>query len=298
MSEYNQGFAYEEQVGPSAVGRSVLEYLAGRYRHSSAAEWAERVRGGQVRLDGVTAAPSDRLRAGQHLVWRRPPWREPRVPLDFAILHADADVLAVAKPRGLPTMPAGGFLTHTLLGIVQRCHPEAVPVHRLGRGTSGVVLFARSSAARRRLPGAWQAHAVRRVYRALATGRPKDDELVIDVPIGRVPHPLLGSVHGVAADGRSARSTVRVVARGTAASLVTVEIATGRPDQIRIHLAAAGHPLVGDRLYAAGGRPFAGTTVLPGAGGYHLHAERVEFPHPRTGELVVVTCLPPPALRS
>ena len=147
--DYNQGFAYREQIGPRAVGRSVLEHLATRYRHSTAEEWARRLGGGEVRLDGAIAAPSDRLRAGQQLVWHRPPWQEPPAPLDFAILYVDADVLAVAKPRGLPTMPAGGFYTHTLYWQVRRRYAGAVPVHRLGRGTSGIVLFARSEAARR-----------------------------------------------------------------------------------------------------------------------------------------------------
>src|SRR5882762_1732079 len=106
-SEHNQGFAYEEHLGPKAAGRSVLKHLTEQYRHSTAAEWERRIRGGQVELDGLRAAVTDRLRAGQRLIWNRPPWREPQVPLDFALLHADADVLAVAKPSGLPTMPAG-----------------------------------------------------------------------------------------------------------------------------------------------------------------------------------------------
>ena len=227
MSEYNRGFAYEEQIGPRAIGRSVLEYLTARYRHSSAAEWARRLRAGEVHVDGVIAAATDRLHAGQRLVWHRPPWQEPSVPLGFAILHADADVLAVAKPRGLPTMPAGGFLTHTLHAVVRRRHPEAVPVHRLGRGTSGVVLFARSERARHRLPEAWQDGGVRRLYRALVAGRPAPGRFAIDLPIGPVPHPLLGSVHAVHPAGRRAQTTVRTLRASADASLVEVEIETG-----------------------------------------------------------------------
>ena len=172
MAEYNQGFAYEERVGASIAGRSVLEYLAERYTHSTVAEWACRIRSGAVRLDGMRAACGDRLRTGQRLTWHRPPWREPSVPLGFAVLYADADVLAVAKPSGLPTMPAGGFLTQTLFAEVRRRFPDASPVHRLGRGTSGVVLFARSVRARRNLARAWGAAHVVRIYVALVEGRP------------------------------------------------------------------------------------------------------------------------------
>ena len=298
MSALNAGFAYVEQIGAAAAGRSVLEHLAGRYRHSTIAEWRRRLDAGEVRLDGGIAAPADRLRAGQRLIWHRPPWREPAAPLDFAVLHRDADVLVVAKPRGLPTMPAGGFFTHTLQWQVQRRDPDAVPAHRLGRATSGLVAFARSAAARRGLPRAWQAGAVVRIYRALVQGRSSAAPFTVDLPIGLVPHPVLGSVHGARAGGKPARTHVRTLVGGDVASLVEVEIATGRPDQIRIHLAAAGHPLVGDPLYGAGGLPIAASRALPGDGGHRLHAMRLELPHPRTGLRTIVECPPPAELRA
>jgi 23S rRNA pseudouridine1911/1915/1917 synthase len=279
------------------AGRSVLEHLAERYRHSTATEWESRIRRGQVRLDGIRASSTDRLRAGQLLIWNRPPWREPWVPLDFALLHADADVLAVAKPRGLPTMPAGGFLTHTLFWEVRRRFPEASPVHRLGRGTSGVVLFARSARARRSLAGAWRAEHVARIYLGLVEGRPARRRFAIDHPIGPVAHPLLGTVHGVSAGGRPARTIVHTLCAEAHASLVEVRIETGRPHQIRIHLAAAGHPLVGDPLYGCGGLPRPGSRALPGDGGYLLHAARLVFPHPASAVLTTVECAPPPGLR-
>jgi 23S rRNA pseudouridine1911/1915/1917 synthase len=293
----NQGFAYVEQIGPGAVGRSVLAHLADRYRHSTTAEWARRLDAGEVQLDGVAAAPADPLRAGQRLTWHRPPWREPAAPLDFAVLHRDADVLAVAKPRGLPTMPAGGFFTHTLHWQVHRRHPEAVAVHRLGRGTSGIVLFARSVSARRGLPRAWSAGEVVRVYRGLVRGRPSAETFNVEMPIGTVPHALLGTVYAACAQGKPARTHVRTLAFRDDTSLVEVQIETGRPDQIRIHLAVAGHPLVGDPFYGAGGLPRPDGRALPGDGGYRLHAIRLEFPHPRTRARAVVECPPPPELR-
>jgi 23S rRNA pseudouridine1911/1915/1917 synthase len=96
------------------------------------------------------------VRAGQTLVWRRPPWEEPAVPLAFAVLFRDDHLLAVAKPRGLPTMPAGGFLTHTLLHLVQARFPGATAMHRLGRGTSASCCSRRTGEARRALAKAWR----------------------------------------------------------------------------------------------------------------------------------------------
>jgi 23S rRNA pseudouridine1911/1915/1917 synthase len=293
----NAGYEYHEQVGPEAEGRSVLAWLALRHVHSSAAEWARRIERGEVRVDGAAATAGQGLRRGQRLSWRRPPWEEPPVPLAFAVLFRDEDLLAVAKPRGLPSVPNGGFLEHTLLHRVRRVHPEAVPLHRLGRGTSGLVLFARTPLARRRLAAAWREGRVVKEYRALVAGAPGAASFAIATPIGLVPHPRLGRVHAAAAAGRPAVSQVEVLACDGARALVAVRILTGRPHQIRIHLAAAGHPLVGDPLYASGGLP-GPDPALPGQGGYRLHARRLAFEHPRTGRPVELVCSPPPDLLS
>jgi len=223
--------------------------------------------------------------------------------LDAAVLHEDELLLAVAKPRGLPTMPAGGlYLEHTLLAVVRRRAPGASPMHRLGRDTSGVVLFARTAAAAGTVQAAFRARRVTKVYRALCAGHPALDAFTVDAPIGEVDHPLLGTVHAAAAGGRQARSHVRVLERrgdvsAPPSALVEVEIETGRPHQIRIHLAHAGHPLVGDPLFGPGGVPRPGTRALPGDPGYLLHAWRLELEHPGDGRRLVIECAPPPALR-
>ncbi|HEV7731193.1 MAG TPA: pseudouridine synthase [Candidatus Binatia bacterium] len=293
----NAGHAYVETIGPRDAGATVLHHLATRHRHSSAAVWAERIEAGQVLVDGRVPVAVMRLRAGQRLVWHRPPWHEPAVPLGYAVLAMDDDLLAVAKPAGLPTAPAGGFLAHTLLRCVRDRHPEATPMHRLGRGTSGIVLFARTERARRALARSWRAGLVERVYRALVTGHPSAADFTVETPIGPVPHPVLGTVHGASAGGRPARTDVHVLDTSGDATLVEVVIATGKPHQIRIHLAAAGHALVGDPLYGHGGLPRPGITALPGDGGYHLHAVRLAFPHPASGLRTVVECAPPLVLR-
>jgi 23S rRNA pseudouridine1911/1915/1917 synthase len=282
----NDGYEYREQVEPRP-GETVLAYLARRHPHSTAETWAARLAAGEVSLDGRVASEGVALRSGQRLVWRRPPWEEPAVPLAFAVLFRDAHLLAVAKPRGLPTMPAGGFLTHTLLHLVQAHLAGATAMHRLGRGTSGLVLFARTAEARRAVAKAWRSGAVVKRYRALVSGRPARDAFDVDAPIGLVDHPRLGRVYAAVREGKPSLTHVRVLEARDGQALVEATIPTGRPHQIRIHLAAAGHPLVGDCLYVAGGLP-APSPALPGETGYRLHAHRLELDHPLTGERLVL----------
>lgn len=294
----NGGFCHREQITSAAAGRTMLAHLTARYPRATEADWLERIQAGQVRLEGRLANSGDLLLAGQCLTWERPPWREPEVPLATAILFEDEALLAVAKPSGLPTLPGGGeFLEHTLLALVRQRHPEASPMHRLGRGTSGLVLFTPTAGAAGPLHAAFRAPGTRKVYRTLCTGHPVSDAFEIAAPIGVIPYAPLGTLHAASAGGRPARSRVTVLERRAGATLVDVEIFTGRPHQIRIHLAFAGHPLMGDPLYGPGGTPLPGTTAVPGDLGYLLHAHRLELAHPRTGVCLTLICMPPPALR-
>lgn len=263
----NGGYSYRERLPRSASGRRVLAYLAERYRHSSERAWRERIEQGQVLVDGV------------------------------AVLYRDEDLIAVAKPSGLPTMPGASFLERTLLYRVRSVDALAAPLHRLGRGTSGIVLFTRNRAARRSMTSAWQAGRVERRYRALVEGDFPTGEHVIDEPIGPVPHSRLDSVAARSPGGKPARTHARLLEARGASSLVAVRIETGCSHQIRIHLATRGHPLVGDPLYPSGGVPEKGETALPGELGYWLHAMNLRFPHPRDGREVSIDCQSPPPLR-
>ena len=294
----NEGFIYTETIGERGQGRTLLEYLASRYTHTTESEWRERLTAGRVRVDGHPAPPETVLRRGQVVTWNRPPWEEPEAPLVYAVLYEDEDLLAVAKPSGLPTLPGAGYLENTLLSLVRRRTPTASPAHRLGRGTSGVVLCAKTPPAMRTLSEAWRKHQVTKLYRALVSGTPESGEFVVETPIGSLPHPMLGAVYAASPEGKPARSFVRVIERRAGSSLVEVRIETGRPHQIRIHMAASGHPLVGDPLYVAGGGIHDGENALPGDTGYWLHAMRLSCPHPRTGEPFSVECPPPPPLRA
>lgn len=294
----NGGYCHREQIGPSEAGRTVLAHLSTRYPRATESEWGVRIEAGQVRLEDRVAKGDDILLSGQSLSWQRPPWIEPEVPLATAILFEDAALLAVAKPSGLPTLPGGGeFLEHTLLALVRRRHPEASPMHRLGRGTSGLVLFAPTPAAATPLQAAFRESHSRKVYRTLCSGHPERDVFEVRAPIGEIPYAPLGTLHAASPGGRPSRSLVTVLERRKEATLVDVEIFTGRPHQIRIHLAHAGHPLVGDPLYGPGGTPLPGTSALPGDLGYLLHAQMVALLHPLSGAALELRCQPPPLLR-
>ena len=133
-----------------------------------------------------------------------------------------------------------------------------------------------------------------KIYRALAAGRPEERNFTVSVPIGRVPYPPLGTLHAASPSGKAAESRVRVLEHRDQSFLAEIDLITGRPHQIRIHLAAAGYPLTGDPLYGIGGTPLEGSKALPGDPGYRLHAMRLTLPPPFELEL---ECPPPPELQ-
>ena len=290
----NEGYAYSTRI--QRPGKSVLAFLGDHFRHSTLETWRERLRAGELSLNGRVLEGDQPMQPGDLLVWNRPPWPEEDVPLRFEVIYQDDDLLAVNKPSGLPTIPAGGFLKHTLLTLVRERWPSASPLHRLGRGTSGLVLFSLKAEAGAALLADWRGQRVRKIYRALASGLAERDEYDIHLAIGPVPHAKLGEVFAASPHGKAAHSRARVLERragtgSTASTLFEVEIFTGRPHQIRIHLAGIGHPLRGDPLYAPGG--FALPEALPGDLGYHLHAWHLAFTHPRTGAKLTLTAPPP-----
>ncbi|MBT4496127.1 MAG: RluA family pseudouridine synthase [Gemmatimonadetes bacterium] len=299
----NQGWTYTDRIQRGAEGVSVLEFYTERYPHSSPQIWLQRIEAGLVSIDGRQTRSDEELQTGQLLTYHRPPWHEDEVPTHFQILHEDEHLIAVAKPSGLPTIPGGEFLENTLLFLVRQRYPDRpAPIHRLGRGTSGIVIFARSQIARRQLSADLRTGKLRKTYRALATGAPAENRFTVEAPIGQVPYPPLGRVHAVSPDGKPSRTECRILERRPNAVLLEVDIHTGRAHQIRIHLAAAGHPLVGDPLYRIGGLPTdpppIGRAPLPGDCGYHLHAQRVRFVHPADSKATTIICLPPRILQT
>lgn len=292
----NQGYRYRHVVGPEGKGIPLAAYLAHAFNHSTETEWVDRLAGGELELDGTVAISNSRLRPGQVVIWNRPGWLEEETPTSFEVLWHDGHLVAVHKPSGLPTLPGAGFYQNTLLTLVQAQFPDARPLHRLGRATSGVVLFGLTPEATSRLLGDWG--GVTKQYLALGTGIAHSDRLDIRTPIGEVDHPRLGKVFAASPTGKPSRSVATVVERREDSTLFRVDLHTGRPHQIRIHLASAGHPLAGDPLYTHGGVPKIDNPGLPGDGGYWLHAERMEFTHPLSGLKVIVLAKCPLMLQS
>ncbi len=291
----NQGYGYRKELGASSLGHTVHSYLVEHYRHSSAAQWQERLEAGEVLLDNQTASGNESLKAGQVLLWNRPAWLEEATPQDFTVIYQDEVLLAVNKPSGLPTLPGGGFLQNTLLGLAQAQFPQARPLHRLGRTTSGLVLFALTSAVASRLSQDWP--NIHKQYQALGSGVAAQEEYDIQAAIGKVPHPRLGWVYAASETGKPSRSVARVLERRPDSTVFEVDLHTGRPHQIRIHLAYIYHPLLGDPLYAVGGQPLEERPGLPGDAGYWLHAKRLVLRHPLSGEWLELHAPLPEILR-
>jgi len=247
----------------------------------------------QVTLsDGRRPRSSAAVHAGQIIRLDRPAPVEPEVPRRFEVLYEDDEVLAIEKPAGLPIHPTAKFWRNTLTALLRERYPgqHMEVAHRIDRETSGILLVARSSSAASWLKRAFARRAVDKSYLALVKGQPPDHG-VIDRPMKLLDTPT-HLMMGVAPDGLKAVTRFRVVQRFAAHALCDAHPETGRQHQIRVHLAAIGHPIVGDKLYGAGERAFmracdegVGPELLAlfdGLPRHALHAHRLSFPHPRT----------------
>jgi 23S rRNA pseudouridine1911/1915/1917 synthase len=277
-------------VGESEAGQRLdlaVAALAGVPR-AQARRWIE---GGRVGRNGEPAPrASQRLHEGDVLEVEPPePIPSPLTPepIPLAVLHEDADLIVIDKPAGLVVHPAPGNPTGTLVNaLLHHCGDLAGIggvlrpgiVHRLDRGTSGVMVVAKHDAAHLALAEQFRVHSVERVYLALVRGLPRAEEGAVERPIGRHPRERKRmSVHSPA--GREARTRWRVRERFPAegVSLLEVRPETGRTHQIRVHLASAGLPIVGDPVYGRGRSRL-------GLERPALHAAVLGFVHPRSGE--------------
>ncbi len=256
---------------------------------------------GEVTVDGRAVGKSDRLAAGTWLEVALPDPPEPAAvraePVaGLVVVHEDDDVVVVDKPVGVAAHPSPGWSGPTVVGglaaagvAVARSGPAERQgiVHRLDVGTSGLMVVAKSEQAYTALKRAFAERTVDKVYLALAQGHPDPTSGTIDAPIGR--HPGSDWKFAVVADGKPSVTHYRLLEAVPSASLLEVDLETGRTHQIRVHLAAVRHPLVGDLTYGAD--PVLARRL--GLTRQWLHATRLGFTHPVTGRRTELVSDPP-----
>jgi 23S rRNA pseudouridine1911/1915/1917 synthase len=284
--------------GPSAGARLDV-WLAGRLPELSRARVQALMAEGAVLLGGRTARPSLRLRGGEEITVELPDPVAASVSAEdrpLVIVHQDESLVVVDKPAGMTVHPGAGRPAGTLVnallhhvrdlsGVGGVLRPGIV--HRLDRGTSGLIVVAKDDETHRALAAQFASRTVEKEYLAVVQGVPRAKQGVVEAAIGRDPvHRMKMSVR--APRGRSARSTYTVEEALDGAALLRVRIHTGRTHQIRVHLASLGHPVAGDATYGGTRTPSSrrpqARAALAALARPALHAARLAFDHPVSGE--------------
>jgi 23S rRNA pseudouridine1911/1915/1917 synthase len=280
-------------VAPAEAGARLDRWLAERLPDLSRTRVKGLVDGGQVRVDGRAAKAALRLRAGARVEAEVPPPPPETLlpePVLLRVIFEDAHVLVVDKPAGMVTHPGAGRMTGTLAAAALAHAPGIAGVggprrpgivHRLDKGTSGLIVLAKTAAAYDSLTAQLAHRTVTRRYLALAHGHLARDEGTVDAAIGRDPRSRVRMAVATGGKGRRAITRYRVLERFGDATLVECRLETGRTHQIRVHLAAIELPVSGDPQY--------GVRADLGLERQFLHAYRLRFRHPVTGGEVDVS---------
>lgn len=268
--------------------RPLLEVLIELFPQISPAEWEARCDAGRfVSYGGVVRGKEHIVRAGERVVQIFPPDIEPPVATNIRVIYEDEALIVVRKPAPLPMHASGRFHRNTLQYLMNlACEPPHIPrpVHRLDANTTGIVLFARTRHFCRVLQRQFIEGTVEKRYLVRVIGHPAEDAFFSDAPIS--PEPGLLGTHAIDEEsGQSARTDFHVIERcadGTA--VLEAVLGTGRTNQIRIHLWHSGYPVAGDPAYLPGGLLGDTQTLEVDAQPLQLHAWKLAFTHPRTGE--------------
>ena len=270
---------------------------------TTVAKWA---RTGQLRVDGARATPGDRIEMGQQLrvppdepiraTERRAPERVPLTPdqLAFAqdmVIHRDAQALVLNKPPGLATQGGTKTIEHVdgLLDAFAEGESRPKLVHRLDKDTSGALLIARTSRAAAFFAKTFSGRTAKKVYWALVVDVPSIDDGMIELPLAKQPGTGGEKMHVDEENGQTARTRYRVIERaGNRTAWVELQPFTGRTHQLRVHMAAIGHPIVGDGKYGGAAAFLTGGISRK----MHLHARRIRVDHPDGGAIDVSAELP------
>jgi 23S rRNA pseudouridine1911/1915/1917 synthase len=288
-------------VGGAEAGRRLDVWLAARLPELSRTRIKALVESGGVSVDGAARKAAHRLKDGERVEVVVPPQpKEEMAPeaIPLTIVFEDAHVLVVDKPAGMVTHPGAGRSAGTLAAAALAHAPKIAGVggprrpgivHRLDKGTSGLIVLAKSRAAYDSLTAQLGRRTMSRRYLCLAHGALASLDGTIDAPIARDPRSRVRMAVARAGTGRRAVTRFRVLERFAGYTYLECRLETGRTHQIRVHLASLGHPLVGDATYGAGRarpRDTLPADLVADLGGVALHAAGLCFLHPATGEPV------------
>jgi 23S rRNA pseudouridine1911/1915/1917 synthase len=289
-------------VPPSSAGARLDRWLASTISEVSRARLQSVIVSGGVRVNGAATKPSHRLRGGEVVdleIPSRPPEELVPEPIALSVVYEDAHVLVVDKPAGMVVHPGAGLTAGTLAAAALAHAPVIAGVggprrpgivHRLDKGTSGLLVIAKTQAAYDSLVSQLARRAVERGYLAIVHGRISRASGTVDTPIGRDPTRRQRMAVRPAGKGKRAVTHWEVVERFRDHTVLALRLETGRTHQIRVHLAASGHPIVGDTTYARRAQ-----TPIDG-GGLALHAAQLAFVHPVAQKRMQFSAALPPRL--
>ena len=291
---------------PEGLEGERLDAALARLLGVSRTRAADLVAAGQVLIDGQPASKSDRVHSGAWLDVSLPDEVAPVVAVDrepvpgLAVLYDDDDFVVVDKPVGVAAHPSPGWTGPTVVGGLAAAGYQVATsgsaerqgvVHRLDVGTSGLMVVAKSEHAYSVLKRAFKEREVDKTYHSLVQGHPDPSSGTVDAPIGR--HPRHDWRFAVTAEGKPSVTHYRTLEAMPAASLLEIDLETGRTHQIRVHMAAIRHPCVGDLTYGAD----PSLAQRAGLQRQWLHAVRLAFDHPTTGQRVEFTSAYPDDLQ-
>jgi 23S rRNA pseudouridine1911/1915/1917 synthase len=276
------------KIDSASAGTRLDKFLVERLPEVSRSALQEFIRTGQAQVGGRQEKPGYRVRVADEIALEVleaiPELGLKPTPMTFPVLFEDADLVAIDKPAGIAVHPGAGGETETVVSaLLSHCELSSIGrplrpgvVHRLDKGTTGVLILAKTEAAHKKLAKAFSGRRLKKEYLALVQGVVREERGVVEIAIARDRQQRKRMQAVSVQKGRMALSRFEVVERFPTATLLTVRIETGRTHQIRVHMAYIGHPLLGDVLY--------GGSRLFGKANHHLHSRHLGLTHPISGK--------------
>lgn len=288
---------FEKEINNRFAGLRLDAYLAEKYTYHTRNQWQKKISDGRVLLNGKPAKSSTKIPRDSSLSYDIGDYQELPVNENYSVLLDDEAMLVINKPPNIPVHTSGKYFNNTLIKLLRRDFPDTRLdlVNRLDRETSGIILLAKTASARKNLGDQFRFKRVRKTYITYVFGEPKEDHFTVNAPIAEDVSTVVRIRMGVDARGLPAETAFEVVARKNGFAKLLCYPITGRTNQIRVHLAHIGHPVVGDKLYSGndadflefieqGNTPAILERVIMER--QALHAHRTVFRHPDTDEEV------------